>query len=70
MLFLLFANDLPNSITSGSLATFADDPKVFKIINYCDDVSDLQSDLNWLGSWLDNMGMTFNSKKCKVMHIT
>ena len=39
-------------------------------INSCDDVSDLQSDLNWLESWVDNMGMAFNIKKCKVMHIT
>ena len=44
MLFLLFANVLPDSVTSGSVATFADDTKVFKVINSSDDVSDLQSD--------------------------
>ena len=57
MLFLLFVNDLPDSITSGSVATFADDTKVFKVVNSCDDASDLQSDLNRLGFWADNMGM-------------
>ena len=50
MLFLLFANDLPDSVTSRSVATFADDTKVFKAINSCDDVSDLQLDLNRRGS--------------------
>ena len=48
---------MPNSITSGSVDTFADDTKVFKVINSCDDVSDLQSDLHWLESWADNMGI-------------
>ena len=70
MLFLLFVNDLPDSVTSGNVATFADDTKVFKVVNSCDDVLELHSDLNRLGSCADNMGLSFNSKKCKVMHIT
>lgn len=42
----------------------------FNVINSPDNVLDLHSDLDRLGSWADKVGMTPNSKKSKVMHVT
>ena len=45
ILFLLFVNDMPNVINSGTLAIFAGDSKCYGIINDDADFSKLQQDL-------------------------
>ncbi|XP_048586215.1 uncharacterized protein LOC116614508 [Nematostella vectensis] len=70
ILFVLFANDLPDSVCSCSVATFADDTKVFNVINSADDTDVLQSDLNSLNGWAASTGMTFNQTKSKVMRVS
>ena len=63
MLFLLFANDLPNTVVSSNVATYADDTKLH------DNVSQLQTDLNNISAWATTAGMTFNSSKGKDMRV-
>lgn len=69
-LFLLFINDMPNSITSASTALFADDCKVFKSVHSLDDCASLQNDLSAMHAWSQKWQMSFNVTKCKVLTIT
>ena len=65
MLFLLFVNDLPDTVTSPSrVACYADDTKVLRTINSASDCAALQSDLNSLVDWTESSGLLFNKKKC------
>ena len=70
MLFVLFINDLPDSIMRSTFAfLFADDTKVFKIIKTDQDCDDLQGDLDKLSEWSRLWLIGFNTDKCKHMHI-
>ena len=50
LLFLIFINDLTESITS-SVKLFADDSLVYRTIHSSNDAFQLQEDLVQLGSW-------------------
>ncbi len=70
MLFLLYENDLPSSVKNSSIATYADDTKIFKEISNIGDVTALQEDLtNFESSSLD-AGLFLNSSKCKTLRVT
>ena len=45
MLFLLYENDLPSSVKNSSIATYADDTKIFKEISNIGDAKALQEEL-------------------------
>ena len=64
MLFTIFINDLPLSITSHT-QIFADDTKIYTTVQ--DDVI-LQNDLNKLVLWSKEWLLPFNSDKCNVLH--
>ena len=67
-LFVLYINDLPEAVKS-MLQMFADDTKIFcGISNECG-AKQLQSDLVTLENWSETWQLTFNAKKCKVMHL-
>ena len=70
MLFLIFVNDLPEAVTACDVASFVDDTKIFKVIKRPENTSELQKDLDSLSSWANETGMTFNTKKSKVMRIS
>lgn len=70
MLFLLYVNDLPETVSSSRVATFADDTKLFKAISNMTDSSSLQKDLEDLGQWSLSSGLKFNESKCKVQTIS
>ena len=67
VLFLIFINDLDNAIFSNVLK-FADDTKVYKVVDNQFDSVQLQSDLDSLGDWAVKWQMKFNVEKCKVVH--
>ena len=46
ILFLLFVDDLPNTVKTSRVACYADDTKIFKSIDSITDCNALQSDLN------------------------
>lgn len=70
VLFCLYVNDLPDSITSSHIAMFADDTKLFKQIKSIGDSELLQRDLRQLETWSQESGITFNKTKCKSQRIT
>ena len=70
ILFLLFVDDLPNTVKTSRVACYADDTKIFKSIDSITDCNALQSDLNDLVSWSESSGLIFNQSKCKYQCIT
>ena len=50
-LFLLYVSNLSEAVTSGHVAMFADDTKLFSCIKSLDDVERLQADLANLEHW-------------------
>ena len=69
-LFLLYVNNLPDSILNSKAAMFADDTKVYKVVISEDDGAALQQDLDNLSSWSVASGLAFNDKKYKLQTIT
>jgi hypothetical protein len=57
VLFSLYVNDLPHTITSSQVAMFADDTKLFKNIK---DSEQLQNDLKHLETWSERITITTN----------
>ena len=51
ILFLLFVNDMPNVVTSATLAMLADDSKCYKVTDHYSDYLHLQQDLDALSNW-------------------
>ena len=70
ILFLLYVNDLPDAVCSSTIATFADDTKLFKRIASNTDSNKLQEDLNNLEQWTTSSNLAFNPTKCKVETIS
>ena len=75
-LFLVFADDiikrfpdLKAMIETLIAMLFADDTKVAQVVEGKEDASKLQKIIDELYKWAEEWGMTFNIKKCKVMHV-
>ena len=68
ILFLMFIDDLDEGLTSRILK-FADDTKIFRVVNGPEDRNALQEDLGRLSEWSEIWQMKFNVDKCKVMHL-
>ena len=68
--FLIFINDLPESVTDSFSGLFCDDTLIAKQISTTHDSDALQSDLNKVLRWTQMWGMSFNTVKCVVMTIT
>ena len=69
VLFLIFINDLPDSIRS-SIRLFADDCVLYRNIKTLTDCQILQDDLNSLGQWETDWQMKLNVAKCHSMGVT
>ena len=69
ILFLIFINDLPQSLSS-KVRLFADDAILYFEVASADDCQILQSDLNKLTEWEEKWSMNFNLSKCEVLTVT
>ena len=70
LLFLIYINDMPNVISSGTyIRLFADDCLIFRDISSLDDQVILQCDLVAHQGWSECWGMRFNPSKCNILHI-
>ena len=70
MLFVLYINDLPDNVTGDAFSfLFADDTKLFSIINNVGDCFKLLTQVDNLSEWSKLWLIGFNSDKCKHMHI-
>ena len=67
LLFIIYINDLCNSINYSKMLTFADDTKIaFPISSYLDTLL-LQSDLNNIIEWSQNNNMKLNENKFELI---
>ena len=69
VLFLVFINDLPDSIRS-SVSMFADDCVLYRNICSPSDCLILQDDLDRLAQWEADWQMKFNVAKCHSMRVS
>ena len=67
--FLLFINDLPESV-SCNVKLFADDCILYNVISKEEDATKLQHDLDKLTQWQNKWQMSFNPDKCYVLRAT
>ena len=70
ILFLLFVNDMPNVVTSATMAMFADDSKCYKVTNHHSDYLHLQQDLDALSNWSLRNELFFQPTKCSNLRIS
>ena len=70
LLFLLYQNNLSNTITHSKIATFADDTKIYKVINTEAGAYAMQNDLANFQSSSTKANLLLNTDKCKTLHIT
>ena len=71
LLFLLYINDLPESISPGSdTGLYADDSALSTEMTSARDVKTLQEDLDRLQDWERKWLMEFNPGKCQAMRVT
>ena len=68
LLFVLYINDLPDSVKS-QIFLFADDIKVFRPILSEKDSLELQNDINSLDEWTNKWLLKFNPDKCHVLRM-
>jgi ribonuclease P/MRP protein subunit RPP40 len=68
LLFVIYINDIDKNINS-KLLKFADDTKVFSVVETQEEVAMLRDDLKTLCEWSNDWLMLFNVEKCKVMHL-
>ena len=63
LLFILYVNDLPKSLTS-RVRMLADDCVVYREMTSLTESTELQKDIHWASKWQ----MEFNVSKCYCMH--
>jgi len=66
-LFIYYINDMPD-VLDCLIKIFADDTKIYSTVNNVSDALALQSNVDKLLDWSQQWQLTFNSKKCKVLH--
>jgi hypothetical protein len=69
-LFNLFINDLCSTVQYCKILIFADDVKIFRVINSPHDCLLLQSDINSVSDWCFANSMRLNTAKTRVMSYT
>ena len=66
VLFVLYINDLPDSVLCDILL-FADDTKIFRPVRNKEDATQIQNDINRLQDWSNKWLLEFNTDKCHVL---
>ncbi len=71
LMFLIYINDITDNLSPGTTTRlFADDCVIYRPIQTTDDRHSLQHDINTLQEWAVRWQMSFNPKKCNMMHIS
>ena len=70
LLFLIFVNDLPESVTSSQIFLFADDTKCLLPVKGIPNCLSLQQDLDNLSLWSLNWKLNFNEAKCALVRFS
>jgi hypothetical protein len=67
LLFVIYTNDLPESVKFFPCKLYADDSKILAEIKDESDALKLQQDIDSIVNWSDTWLMRLNYEKCKVM---
>ena len=67
LLFILFINDIPDFLKYSNSLLYADDLKIYRIIQNDDDLDLLQNDIDSVLEWTLLNGMKINENKCEVV---
>ena len=72
LLFLIYVNDLPSSISSPSvgISLCADDTKCFSVVESPADACALKTEARNVEKWALSWRLKFNPQKCKVLSVT
>ena len=71
LFFIVYINDLPGLISKeSSIALYADDSKMYRVISTQEDLSTFQSDIDKISDWCKMNKMRINTKKWKIIRIT
>ena len=68
LLFVIYINDLPDSIES-NIYLFADDTKFYSRVDDYSDAIKIQDDLNQLNLWSEKWLLKFHPDKCVILRI-
>jgi hypothetical protein len=68
ILFTIYINDLPD-VVQNIAKLFADDTKLYAVVNKEEEQHNLQNDINNLVHWSDKWLLKFNKSKCKQVHL-
>ena len=68
LLFLIFVNDVPDTVLFSKILLFADDAKCIMPISSPLDSTHLQSDLLRLSEWCMTWNLYLNENKCSNVH--
>jgi hypothetical protein len=68
VLFKIYINDLPD-VVQNIAKLFADDTKLYAVVNKEEEQHSLQNDINNLVHWSDKWLLKFNKSKYKHVHI-
>ena len=68
LLFIIYINDIVDTLGCHCYL-YADDMKLYKIIQSSNDCTALQSDLDRLVEWSSNWKIKLNIAKCKVIRL-
>ena len=69
LLFLVYINDLPETVDHPDTRLFADDCLVYRLVKSDTDAMRLQEDLAALENWEKLWQMQFHPEKCQVIRI-
>jgi hypothetical protein len=69
LLFIMFINDLLESVTSNCIA-YADDIKIYREVTNIEDAMLLQNDIDKVYDWCVTNGMSLNISKCCLVTFT
>ena len=67
LLFLIYVNDIPDSVPHSSALLFADDTKLLKSIQTFNDSLDLQKDIDSMVDWCREWKFSLNENKCAAI---
>ena len=71
LLFVIFINDMFNCISEGTnIALYADDTKIWRVINDSDDHFIIQGEIDKLNEWSHANKIKFHPSKCKALSVT
>ncbi len=70
LLFIVYVNDIPDTISNSHCFLFADDAKLLKVLSSTSDHEELQEDLLAINTWCKQWNLKLNYSKCAVVHFS